>query len=39
MVEPNGFTYNKETAQNNHFQNPNKSYLNNQITELTRRIR
>ena len=37
MVEPNGFTYNKETAQNNYFQNPNKSYSNNQITELARK--
>ena len=37
MVEPKGFTYNKETAQNNHFQNSNSDFSSPKITDFARK--
>ena len=33
MVRPTGFTYNEETAVNNHFQNPIKNINSKKVTE------
>ena len=37
MIEPKGFTYNKETAQNNHFQNSNLDFSSPKITDFARK--
>ncbi len=37
MIEPKGFTYNKETAQNNHFQNSNSDFSSPKITDFARK--
>ena len=37
MIEPKGFTYNKETAQNNHFQNSNLDFSSHKITDFARK--